>query len=75
MKIPDPVAKIGERVDVENYRSRLAPLERGRVVGMAYENNFGGGFSWSYRVRLERESRTGRPIFLHVGDDKIETGR
>ena len=70
MKIPNPVAKHGEKVIVENYRATPGTWENGVVVNLGYENRY-GKFSWSYDIKLERESKKGNPIFLYVGDDKI----
>lgn len=71
MKIESPVANYGDHVRVRNYRSSVSPIELGVIVGLTYSNDFGGGFSWSYRVRLDRTSRTGRLIHLHVGNDQL----
>ena len=79
MNIPDPIANFGDTVLVHNYRrkekagSRIRTrwMERGRVVGLRHENNF-GFFSWKYDVLLDRKSRASHPIRLYVSDDGIE---
>lgn len=69
--VPSPVAGYGHTVAVLNYRRTPAAWELGTVEGLSYENNFGGEFSWSYRVRLARVSSNGNPIFLHIGNDGL----
>jgi hypothetical protein len=71
MKIKDPVANYGQAVRVVNYRSSYRPVEEGKVCALSYKSAFGEKLRWSYRVRLDRESRKGRPIYLYVGDEKI----
>lgn len=70
MKIPNPIAKHGELVMVENYRSSLKPWEQGKIHVLSYRD-VGGGFDWSYEVLLMRMTNAGRYIRLYVGDDRI----
>lgn len=67
IEIPRPVAAYGETVSVLNYRRKPAAWEEGTIAGLGWRNDFGGAFSWSYRVRLGRLGKRG-PIFVQVGD-------
>lgn len=62
--IPAPVASVGERVEVMNYRRRGYPWEVGRVVLARYRLHVGGG--WEYDVQLEE-----RRYWLFVSDSGI----
>jgi hypothetical protein len=86
IKIFAPIAEEGDRVEVLNTRRKPAEWEPGEVLtAPAYyghgrrhygETRRRRGY-WTYVVRLDRRSASrrnpedGRPIDLHVGDDKI----
>ena len=76
MNIPDPKANYGDTVWVHNYRSKPKDgsqvWEEGEVKYLEYGNSY-GSFSWSYEIRLNRQTHSGNPIFLHVGNDKISS--
>lgn len=67
MKISNPKAKYGDIVEVLNYRCKPYKWEEGEVRTVAYKNDFGSYFYWTYNVYIRR----GKGLFLYVGDDKI----
>ena len=70
-------AKVGDRVYVENYRMNPSQWEPGEVVDVDVSVNRDLRTDASYRVMLDRESKSkrfggGMRIFLTVGDHSIE---
>lgn len=64
----------GDKVMVENYRSRYKPWENGTIHATKIGVNKDGVCRVAYDVMLDRRGngRYGnRPIWLYVGDDKI----
>lgn len=66
MKLPNPVARLGDKVDVLNYRKRPPEWEAGRVAAVQYEERYGRGFSLSYEVHLDRTPLSGCVIRLYT---------
>lgn len=66
---------------VKNYRRKPAEWENGTVHDVSIKIKRDGSYRVTYRVRLERRSASrskvypigGAPIFIHVGDDAIES--
>lgn len=64
-----PVARVGDTVEVLNYRMRPAVWERGEVIGVAYRQTAPPplhAFWISYEVVLERRGATNNPIRLYT---------
>lgn len=61
----------GDQVNVENYRMKPRQWESGEVLDVEIHVRKDGSLWNSYRVRLNRKSRQGNYLFVHVGDDKI----
>ena len=76
INIPAPKAKFGELVWVLNYRIHRKDekqiWETGKICGLRYENQFGGKFSWSYDVRLERIAKSGHSPTVYVDGKQIK---
>lgn len=80
--IPQPKAVPKDKVWAENYRTADHRMENGEVLNAEYHMDWSGvGGRWSYRVRLERRTKSniqyGREygnntLILHVSDDGIE---
>ena len=66
-------ASIGDRVLALNYNKRSAPTwEVGTVKRISINVNEDGSAYCVYAVRLDRQSRNGNGLWLHVGDDTIK---
>jgi hypothetical protein len=75
--IPAPVAVVGERVLVLNYRCRPARWESGVVIEVEYWSRWSrDAWSWKYQVLLDRRSTPPRggsnPITLYLTNDGIQ---
>jgi len=77
ISVVEPIAYVGDTVEVKNYRKKKAEeWERGKCEEVEFRmNRFNGATleagSWHYRVRLDRRSQKGKPIFLVAGDANI----
>jgi hypothetical protein len=60
----------GDKVWVRNYR-RDGYQEFGKVIETTVNVDNSVRYSVKYRIQLERKSKTGRPLFLYVGNDGI----
>jgi len=64
MRLPNPTARVGDRVMILNYRRRPGLWEPGRVTEVRYTERYRRGFVLSYEVVLERRTPAGR--FMHL---------
>lgn len=76
ISLDEPVAYVGDAVEVQNYRKNTPTWERGICREVAFKmDSFTGANpekgAWHYRVRLNRRSSKGLPIFLVAGDTSI----
>jgi hypothetical protein len=71
MKISDPKAKYGDKVNVLNYRFKPARWDEGECRAVQYKCGYEGErFSWQYDVYIP----VGKGYFVYVGDDGISMG-
>lgn len=68
-----PKARIGDTVNVLNYRMREPQWEFGTVRYVEFSEKFGPGFSDSYGVLVPRDNN--RSYVLHVGAECVELVR
>ena len=68
----DFVAKVGDKVRVENYRSSLRPWEGATVCDVMAHIYADGHHRVSYRVLLHRRSINDTCMHLQVGQEQIE---
>ncbi len=62
----------GDTVLVENYRRTSDVWEQGKIVRVQVELYLEGKYDITYSVRLDRIPKSGWPITLYVGQDKIK---
>jgi len=65
-------ANPGEKVLVQNYKSKFKPWESGVVRDVEISIDRHSGYRISYRVCLDREAPSGGLLFLTVGDSGIK---
>ncbi len=70
ISIPKPKVNPNEKVLVKNYR-RKDVWELAIVTSLSYSYNWGSWY-WKYDVTLLRTAKSGYPLRLYVGDDKIK---
>ena len=67
IRLPAPVARVGDTVEVLNYRMRREVWERGEVLVITYKQTSPRhGFWLSYDVLLERRSAKGQVMRLYT---------
>lgn len=70
--ISAPVANLGDRVLVANYRAAGCPWESGTLERAEYRLRDGAPGVWHYSVWLNRRAKNGNRMWRYVRDDGIK---